>query len=197
MNYVVQTGPGASKEDRSRGLGSISPGRSGGRFHWKKLVIFLRVFVMAVVAAAVLSFTMGTLRSSQSSKAAGLCLSFRKMGSAMMSLSAASIEGPRSYWAVRTSSMRRLCLMAWLSSFVRSWRSAFRWSHCAPASCPNESTLKKKHNAIAIAYHQRREAQAAGIVRIAKENGATNLADLFTKLLAELRLRELSGKVLW
>ena len=58
-------------------------------------------------------------------------------------------------------------------------------------------TLKKKHNAIAIAYHQRREAQAAGIVRIAKENGATNLADLFTKLLAELRLRELSGKVLW
>ena len=44
--------------------------------------------------------------------------------------------------------------------------------------------MKKKHNAIAIAYHQRREAQAAGIVRIAKENGATNLADLFTKSLA-------------
>ena len=59
-----------------------------------------------------------------------------------------------------------------------------------------ESTLKKRHNA--IAYHDRaREAQAAGIVRIAKEDGATNLADLFTKLLAGPRLRELSGKVLW
>ncbi|KAI2500927.1 hypothetical protein MHU86_13534 [Fragilaria crotonensis] len=32
-----------------------------------------------------------------------------------------------------------------------------------------ESTLKKKHNA--IAYHRVREAQAAGIVRIAKEDG--------------------------
>ena len=31
MNYVVQTGPGASKEDRSRGLGRLSPGSSGGR----------------------------------------------------------------------------------------------------------------------------------------------------------------------
>jgi hypothetical protein len=58
-----------------------------------------------------------------------------------------------------------------------------------------ESTLKKKHNA--IAYHRAREAQAAGIVRIAKEDGVTNLADLFTKLLAGPRLRELSGKVLW
>jgi hypothetical protein len=58
-----------------------------------------------------------------------------------------------------------------------------------------ESTLKKKHNA--IAHHRAREAQAAGIVRIAKENGDTNLADLFTKLLAGPRLRELSGKILW
>ena len=58
-----------------------------------------------------------------------------------------------------------------------------------------ESTLKKKHNA--IAYHRAREAQAAGIVRIAKEDGDTNLADLFTKLLPGPRLRELAGKVLW
>jgi hypothetical protein len=58
-----------------------------------------------------------------------------------------------------------------------------------------ESTLKKKHNA--IAYQRAREAQAAGIVRIAKEDGATNLADLFTKLLPGPRLRELAGKVLW
>lgn len=44
-------------------------------------------------------------------------------------------------------------------------------------------TLKKKHNA--IVYHRAHEAQAAGIVRIAKEDGAsTNLADLFTKSLA-------------
>ncbi len=58
-----------------------------------------------------------------------------------------------------------------------------------------ESTLKKKHNA--IAYHRAREAQAAGIVRIAKEDGETNLADLFTKLLPGPRLRELVRKVLW
>jgi len=42
-----------------------------------------------------------------------------------------------------------------------------------------ESTLKKKHNA--IAYHRVREAVAAGTVRIAWEDGNTNLADLLTK----------------
>jgi hypothetical protein len=45
-----------------------------------------------------------------------------------------------------------------------------------------ESTLKKRHNA--IAYHHCREAQAAATIRIAFEPGETNLADLFTKLLA-------------
>jgi hypothetical protein len=39
-----------------------------------------------------------------------------------------------------------------------------------------ESTLKKKHQA--IAYHRTREAQAARTVRIAKEDGETNLADI-------------------
>ena len=58
-----------------------------------------------------------------------------------------------------------------------------------------ESTLKKKHNA--IAYHRTREAQAAGIVRIAWENGRTNLADLMTKLLARPRLKELVQMILY
>ena len=58
-----------------------------------------------------------------------------------------------------------------------------------------KSTLKKKHNA--IAYHRVREAQAAGIIRIAKEDGLTNLADIFTKLLASPKLCELAGKILW
>ncbi len=58
-----------------------------------------------------------------------------------------------------------------------------------------ESTLKKKHNA--IAYHRVREAQAAGIVRIAKEDGETNLADVLTKCILGPWLRELCSRVLW
>ena len=58
-----------------------------------------------------------------------------------------------------------------------------------------ESTLKKKHNA--IAYHRVREAQAAGTCRIAKEDGETNLADILTKCLPGPRLRMLSGRILW
>jgi hypothetical protein len=46
-----------------------------------------------------------------------------------------------------------------------------------------ESTLKKKHNA--IAYHRSREAVAAGTIRVAKEDGKTNLADVLTKPLAQ------------
>ena len=44
-----------------------------------------------------------------------------------------------------------------------------------------ESTLKKKHNA--IAYHRTCEAQAARIVQISWETGKTNLADILMKLL--------------
>ena len=58
-----------------------------------------------------------------------------------------------------------------------------------------ESTLKKKHNA--IAYHRVRESQAAGVIRIAKEDGVTNLADILTKCLPGPRLRELSGCIMW
>jgi hypothetical protein len=43
-----------------------------------------------------------------------------------------------------------------------------------------ESTLMKKHNA--INYHAVREAVAAGILRVGKEDGETNLADLLTKV---------------
>jgi hypothetical protein len=44
-----------------------------------------------------------------------------------------------------------------------------------------ESTLMKKHNA--INYHVVREAVAAGILRVCKEDGETNLADLLTKVI--------------
>jgi hypothetical protein len=58
-----------------------------------------------------------------------------------------------------------------------------------------ESTLKKKHNA--IAYHRTREAQAAGMVRIAWEDGNYNLADVLTKLLPGPKLREMMGYILY
>ena len=58
-----------------------------------------------------------------------------------------------------------------------------------------ESTLKKKHNA--IAYHRVHEAQADGVVRIAKEDGETNLADILTKSLPGPRLRLLLRSMLW
>ena len=44
-----------------------------------------------------------------------------------------------------------------------------------------ESMLAKKHNA--INYHAIREAVAARILRVGKEDGMTNLADVFTKVL--------------
>jgi hypothetical protein len=46
-----------------------------------------------------------------------------------------------------------------------------------------ESTLKKKHNS--IAYHRTREAVAAETICVTKEDGATNLADVLTKLLPQ------------
>jgi hypothetical protein len=50
-----------------------------------------------------------------------------------------------------------------------------------------ESMLAKKHNA--INYHAVREAVAAKIIRVGKEDGMTNLADLFTKVLTADRRR--------
>ena len=58
-----------------------------------------------------------------------------------------------------------------------------------------ESTLKKRHNA--IAYHRARKAQAANIIRVAWESGDTQIADLLTKLMPGPRLKELIGYVLW
>jgi hypothetical protein len=58
-----------------------------------------------------------------------------------------------------------------------------------------ESTLKKKHNA--IAYPRVREAAAAGTICIAKEDTKTNIADLLTKSLPGLRLKELCLCVLF
>ena len=58
-----------------------------------------------------------------------------------------------------------------------------------------QSTLKKKHNS--ISYHRTREEIAAGTVRVAKEDGETNLADLLTKLLPGPRLRKLIARLLW
>jgi hypothetical protein len=46
-----------------------------------------------------------------------------------------------------------------------------------------ESTLKKKHNS--IAHHRACEAVAAGTIRLTKEDGKTNLADVLTKLLPQ------------
>jgi hypothetical protein len=47
-----------------------------------------------------------------------------------------------------------------------------------------ESTLKKKHNV--IAYYQTKEAVAAGTIRVTKEYGKTNLADVLTKPLLQV-----------
>ena len=48
-----------------------------------------------------------------------------------------------------------------------------------------ESTLQKKHNA--INYHAVREAAAAGILRVRKEDVEKNLADLLTNVLTGQR----------
>ena len=59
----------------------------------------------------------------------------------------------------------------------------------------HESTLNKKHNS--INYHVIREAVAAGILCVAKEETATNLADPLTKLVPYSRKQDLIGQVLW
>ena len=62
------------------------------------------------------------------------------------------------------------------------------------ASMP-ESPLKKKH--VAICYHRVREACASGTIRIAKEDTASNIADLLTKNLDRQRHRTLAGIILY
>ena len=58
-----------------------------------------------------------------------------------------------------------------------------------------ESVLKKKH--AAVNYHRTREKIAAGIIRVAKEDTATNIADIMTKCLPGPALREHANQVLW
>ena len=58
-----------------------------------------------------------------------------------------------------------------------------------------ESTLKKKHNS--IAYHRTREAVAAEMIRVTKEDGATNLADVLTKLLPQVTKDFLSDRFMY
>jgi len=56
-------------------------------------------------------------------------------------------------------------------------------------------SLKKKH--CTVAYHKARECIAAGIIRIAKEDGKTNMADILTKLVTGVVLRFLVGSCMW
>ena len=58
-----------------------------------------------------------------------------------------------------------------------------------------QSMLAKKHNA--IKYHAVREAVAARIIRVGKEVGMTNLADLFTKVLTAYWRRALCQSLLY
>ena len=57
------------------------------------------------------------------------------------------------------------------------------------------SMLKKKHHL--IAYHRNREAVAVGTCRITKEDTDTNLSDLFTKLLSQIRREDLLNKFIY
>ena len=56
-----------------------------------------------------------------------------------------------------------------------------------------EARLNKKHQA--ICWHAVREAAATGWLKIGKEPGETNTADLFTKALAPERRRKLLGNI--
>ena len=58
-----------------------------------------------------------------------------------------------------------------------------------------ESTLNKKHNS--INYHVVRKAASAGILRVGKEDTATNLADPLAKLMTYSQNNELLGHILY
>ena len=58
-----------------------------------------------------------------------------------------------------------------------------------------ESTLHKKHNT--INYHAVCDAAAAGILRVRKEDGETNLVDLLTKVLTRQRRWDLCHFLMW
>ena len=59
----------------------------------------------------------------------------------------------------------------------------------------SQSTLGNKHNS--VKYHVVREADAARILRVGKEDKETNLADLLTKLLGWQRRHQLLPNILY
>jgi hypothetical protein len=58
-----------------------------------------------------------------------------------------------------------------------------------------ESTLQKKHNA--VAYHKVRESVAAEAIRVVHEAGELNLSDILTKFLPIPKHQSDCGKILW
>ena len=58
-----------------------------------------------------------------------------------------------------------------------------------------ESTLNKKHNS--INYHVVREAAAAEIICVVKEDNVTNLADPLTNLMPYLQKKELLVQIFY
>ena len=65
---------------------------------------------------------------------------------------------------------------------------------CKNVAVPSSVLSKKMHS---ISHHYCREAVAAEIVRIAKEDSSTNLADLFTKVLSKARRDELLDRFMY
>ena len=100
-----------------------------------------------------------------------------------------------------------LCIATDLLVSLRYKLQMFGVPLCGPANvfCDNqsvvsnttipESVLNKKHNQ--ICYHRVREAVAAGIIWIAKEDSATNLADILTKPLGLPQRRFLLQRILY
>jgi hypothetical protein len=62
------------------------------------------------------------------------------------------------------------------------------------ASIP-KLTLMKKHNA--INYHAVQETVGAGIIRVGKEDGKTNLADLLMKVLSSEKRWNICWHIMW
>ena len=58
-----------------------------------------------------------------------------------------------------------------------------------------ESTLSKKQHS--ISYHSCREAVASKVIRVAKENTMTNLADIFTKTMNMPKRESLLNKFMY
>ena len=71
--------------------------------------------------------------------------------------------------------------------------------------CDNEAVYKNVANSTpvlnkkqhSISYHYCREKVAEGVIRIAKEDSRTNLADVFTKTMAKPKREELLGNFMY